>query len=85
MPKFQRKIYNPITGHTVLVDADVAYCEHCNAKATSLYPVADSYGEYDTDVLSCNKHNPLIDTPKLDLTDFESVKNMVIEKEGLGL
>lgn len=58
MSKFQRKIENTVSGTTIMVDADVAVCERCGEIATACYPIADSYGEYDTDILVCNTHNP---------------------------
>ena len=56
--KFQRKIENTVSGTTIMVDADIAVCERCGKTATACYPIADSYGEYDTDILVCNAHNP---------------------------
>lgn len=58
MSKFQRKIENTVSGTTLMVDADIAVCEYCDKVATSTKPIADSYGEYDTDILVCNTHNP---------------------------
>lgn len=58
MSKFQRKIENTVSGTTLMVDADIAVCERCGEIATACYPIADSYGEYDTDILVCNTHNP---------------------------
>lgn len=70
MKKFQRKIKNTVSGTIIMVDADVALCEHCNAIATSCYPVGDMYGEYYTDILVCDQHNPYIDTPKVNWADM---------------
>jgi len=58
MSKFQRKIYNTVSGTTLMVDADVAICEYCEKTATATKPIGDSYGEYAEDVLVCDTHNP---------------------------
>jgi hypothetical protein len=58
MSKFQRKIYNTVSGTTLMVDADVAVCEYCDKVATATKPIADCYGEYADDVLVCDTHNP---------------------------
>jgi len=86
MSKFQRKIENTVSGTTLMVDADVAICERCGKTATACYPIADSYGEYDTDILVCNAHNPFrqdLSSTVRDVSEDELKANLNLMEMGV--